>query len=175
MSIQPGNIIRARGLMWIILAALLVRLATAAFAPHPGIADSNHYYNLGRNLAAGRGFVIDYIWQYHNPPADVTHPIDYWMPLPALWPALGLSIAPDNLFAALLPSVVLGMLVVLLTVGLARMMRLDAMTGVLAAALVAFVPQLVLNSVRTDTTMSYILFVGITCAAFYAGLRRHPC
>ena len=69
----------------ILTAGVLVRLILALFAQHPGISDPNHYYNLAQSLLEGRGFVIDYIWQYHRPPADVTHPIDYWMPLPAVW------------------------------------------------------------------------------------------
>lgn len=157
---------------WLMLiAGFAVRLVAASLAPHPGIADSNHYFMLASNLADGRGFVIDYIWQYHNPPADVTHPIDYWMPLPALWPALGLALAPDNLFAALIPSVIFGTALGVLAYAIAaacggdEKMRLVAMAGVL------FLPEFVLNAARTDTTLSYVLFAGITCIAFYRGMR----
>ena len=83
----------------IVMGGFVVRLVLAALAPHPGIADPNHYYNLARNLAAGRGFVIDYIWQYHDPPLTVTHPIDYWMPLPGVWPAIGIKLLGKSLLA----------------------------------------------------------------------------
>ncbi|MDQ7026226.1 MAG: glycosyltransferase family 39 protein [Anaerolineae bacterium] len=160
---------------WVLLAiGFTVRLIAAALAPFPGISDPNHYYNLATNLANGRGFVIDYIWQYHNPPAQVTHPIDYWMPLPALWPALGLALFPDNLFAALVPSVIFGTLVIALADRIAAALKADETERLLTMAAVVFLPQYVLNSARTDTTISYIFFMGLTCLFFYQGLRRHP-
>jgi len=166
---------RLKRWFWLILAfAFVVRLIAAWFAPHPGISDPNHYYNLASNLAEGRGFVIDYIWQYHMPPNSVTHPIDYWMPLPAIWPALGLMIAPNNLFASIIPSTLIGTLVVVLAYGITATINGSETERLLAMAAVVFLPQHVLNSVRTDTTISYILFVGLACLFFYRGLRCHP-
>ena len=160
---------------WVILLlGFGVRLLAAGFAPHPGISDPNHYYNLASNLANGRGFVIDYIWQYHMPPDSVTHPIDYWMPLPAVWPAIGLYLAPDNLFVALIPSTVIGTLVVALAYGIASIVKATEAERLLTMAGVVFLPQYVLNSARTDTTISYILFIGLACLCFYRGLRYHP-
>jgi len=158
----------------IVAAGLIVRLALATFAPHPGIADSNHYFNLGRNLADGRGFVIDYIWQYHNPPADVTHPDDYWMPLPAVWAAIGLRAFGGDLFAALLPSVLFGALIPLLAYAIAAAAKLDKPVRLMAMASVVFLPEFVLNSVRTDTTITHVLFVGLATLCFYVGLRQRP-
>ena len=76
----------------LLLVGWLARLALALLAEQPGLFDPNHYYLLARNLVEGRGFVIDYIWQYQQQPADVTHPIDFWMPLAALYPAVGMRI-----------------------------------------------------------------------------------
>lgn len=167
-------ILKSRAFWIILIAGLLVRLAAAGLAPHPGIADSNHYYNLGRNLAEGRGFVIDYIWNYHNPPDDVTHPIDYWMPLPALPPALMLAFFPDNLFATLIPSVIVGTALAALTYAIAAAMKFDEAIRLLAMLGVVFLPEYVLNSARTDTTLLYVFFIGISCIAFYKGLSDHP-
>lgn len=89
----------------LLVAGLLVRLGLASLAEHPGLFDPNHYYNLARNLAEGRGFVVDYIWQYHQKPAGVTHPVDYWMPLAALWPALSMRVLGMGLLPALLPNI----------------------------------------------------------------------
>ena len=163
----------ARRLFWLILVlGFIVRLVAAALAPHPGIADPNHYYNLATNLAEGRGFVIDYIWQYHRLPADVTHPIDYWMPLPALPPALMLWLAPGSLFAALLPSVLIGTLLATLAYAAAWLADLDEPIRLLAMLGVIFLPEFVLNAARTDTTLLYVLCVGLCALAFYAGLRK---
>ncbi len=158
----------------LLLAGFFLRFALATAAPHPGIADSNHYYNLARNLADGRGFVIDYIWQYNSPPEGVTHPTDYWMPLPAVWTAAGFAILGDGLLPALIPSVLLGTMLGLLTYGLAATAGLDHTSRLLAMAMVIVLPEFVLNSVRTDTTISYVLWVGLAMLCFYLGMRRRP-
>lgn len=70
---------------WYVLlfvVAFLVRSGLATLAQYPGLYDPKHYYNLARNLAEGRGFVIDHILHYHRRPEAVTHPVDHWMPLP---------------------------------------------------------------------------------------------
>lgn len=158
----------------ILAAGFIVRLLAAAAAPHPGIADSNHYYNLALNLADGRGFVIDYIWQYHNPPEDVTHPIDYWMPLPAIPPAMMLAFFPDNLFAALIPSVMIGTLLAVLAYTAAALMQLNKSARLLAMLGVVFLPEFVLNSARTDTTLLYVTFISISSLSFHYGLVSNP-
>lgn len=163
-----------RSFWGILLAALIVRFIVAVVAPHPGISDSNHYYNLARNLADGRGFVIDYIWQYHTPPLDVTHPTDYWMPLPALAPAVMLSLFPDQLLAALIPSVIVGTLIIALTYALAAHVGLGVDARILAMLGVVFLPEFVLNSARTDTTLLYVLFVGVAALMLYRGMNGQP-
>lgn len=158
----------------ILLAGFLVRLIFASQASLPGIADSTHYYNLARNLSEGRGFVIDYIWQYHVPPEAVTHPTDYWMPLPALPPALALLLFPDSLLAALIPSVIIGTLVVALSYVISINLDKRYTVHIVTILGVVFSPQLVLNSARTDTTLLYVLFIGSACLAFYVGMNKNP-
>jgi hypothetical protein len=163
-----------RWFAFILVTGFLVRLALAAFAPHPGISDPNHYFNLARNLAAGRGFVIDYIWQYHRPPEAVTHPEDYWMPLPAVWPAIGMTLLGNSLLAALIPSVILGSLLPALAYAIASVAHMERPVRLMAMASVVFLPELVLNSARTDTTISYVLFIGLATLCFYVGMRLRP-
>ena len=166
---RPG-----RQLALLLLVGWLLRLALALLAEHPGLFDPNHYYNLARNLVAGRGFVIDYIWQYHQAPADVTHPIDYWMPLAALYPAIGMKLFGGSLFAALLPSTIIGTSLALLTWGIARAARLSPAAQLMAAGLVLFIPEFMLGSVRTDTPINYALWVGLALLCFGEGMRRRP-
>lgn len=71
------------------VAGLLLRPDLAMLVKHPGLYDPNDNYNRARNLTEGRGFVVDYNWQYHQRPAEVTDLIDYWMLLAALWPLYG--------------------------------------------------------------------------------------
>jgi hypothetical protein len=166
-----------RRLLWplsILAAGFAVRLILASLAPHPGVADPNHYYNLAQSLRAGRGFAIDYIWQYHTPPADVTHPIDHWMPLTAVWPAASQTVFGDSLLAALLPSVVAGSLLPLLAYHFAGLLDGAREGRLFALAATACVPELILNSVRTDTTIFYACFVGLALVALYYGMTRRP-
>ena len=166
---RPG-----RQLALLLLVGWLVRVLLALLAEHPGLFDPNHYYNLARNLVAGRGFVIDYIWQYHQAPADVTHPIDYWMPLAAIWPAIGMRLFGGSLFAALLPSTIIGTALAALAWGIARAARLTPASQLVAAGLVLFIPEFMLGSVRTDTPINYALWVGLALLCFGEGMRRRP-
>ncbi len=150
-----------------------LRLALAALAPLPGIADSNHYYNLAQSLREGRGFVIDYIWQYHSPPDALTHPIDYWMPLSAVWPALAQMLLGASVWAALVPSVIAGGLVLpLLAYHIAGQLGGRQEAQVFALAATASLPELILNSVRTDTTVTYACFAGGALVALYHARRK---
>lgn len=158
----------------ILLLGFAVRLGLAATAPHPGIADPNHYYNLAQSLRQGRGFVIDYIWQYHHPPAGVTHPIDHWMPLAAVWPALAQSIFGGSVLAALLPSALAGGLLPLLSAHIAGRLGAGRAGRLFALAATACLPELILNSVRTDTTIFYTWFVGLALLALHAGVFPAP-
>ena len=166
---RPG-----RQLALLLLVGWSARLVLALLAEHPGLYDPNHYYILARNLVEGRGFVIDYIWQYHRPPADVTHPIDYWMPLAALYPAVSMKIFGGSLFAALLPSTIIGTSLSLLAWGIARAARLSPAAQLMAAGLVLFIPEFMLGSVRTDTPISYALWVGLAFLCFGEGMRKRP-
>ena len=71
--------------------ALVVRVAVGAFFTEPAYPDALYYANLGRELAAGGGFSVDYIWNFVEVggtlPAVGTLPIPsnaHWMPLAAL-------------------------------------------------------------------------------------------
>lgn len=166
---RPG-----RQLALLLLVGWLARLALALLAEHPGLFDSNHYYLLARNLVEGRGFVIDYIWQYQQRPADVTHPIDFWMPLAALYPALSMKLFGSSLFVALLPSTIIGTSLSLMAWGIARAARLSPAAQLMAAGLVLFIPEFMLGSVRTDTPISYALWVGLALLCFAEGMRQRP-
>lgn len=156
----------------IVAAALLMRLALIGFVVEfPGVADPNHYYNMAVNLADGRGFVIDYIWQYSRAPEAITHPEDHWMPLTSAIAALPLALGGSGVDAALLGFALIGALVPLIGYALARQTGLSVETSLIAAAFCAALPEFVLNSVRTDTTIVAAALVGVCLFAFNRGLR----
>jgi 4-amino-4-deoxy-L-arabinose transferase-like glycosyltransferase len=71
--------------------ALIVRVATAALFIEPAYPDAYYYANLARELAAGGGFSVDYIWNFVEVGGTLPHegvlPIPsnaHWMPLAAV-------------------------------------------------------------------------------------------
>ncbi len=138
----------------------------------PGIADPNHYYNMGVRLVEGQGFTIDYIWQYNRPPDAVAHPEDHWMPLAAVLAAVPMSIFGISTGASLVFFVAVGSLLPLIAYWGARQFKLQESTAYFAALAAAFMPELVLNSLRTDTTVPTALFVCLSILLLNEGFWR---
>ena len=73
------------------LVALGARVIAGLVFPDPAYPDSYYYVNVARELAAGNGFQVDYIWNFVEVggrlPAEPALPIAsnaHWMPLAAL-------------------------------------------------------------------------------------------
>ena len=86
------------------LLALVARLAVAALFPDPAYPDSFYYVDVARQLAAGHGFNVDFIWIFPEVggaiPANPVLPIPsnaHWMPLASHRPgAVHLAARPDR-------------------------------------------------------------------------------
>lgn len=148
----------------LLLLALLVRF--------PGIADSNHYYNMGVRLVEGHGFTIDYIWQYNIPPDSIVHPEEHWMPLAAVLAALPMQVFGIGAQTAILPFALLGAIVPIIAYWMARQLELTEQSRLFAAAAAAVLPEFVLNSLRTDTTIPFALLLCLSILLLTEGLRR---
>lgn len=149
-------------LLAIIAAAFVFRVALLSLAHNPGLHDPIHYFNLGRRLAEGQGFTIDYVWHYSRIPADISHGVDHWMPLAGVAAAAGIALGGATPLAAVAVFVLAGALVPLLSYCAAKQLALSDETALIAAVLSAFIPDLVSSSLRTDTTALSVLFI---CAA----------
>jgi hypothetical protein len=160
----------APALLGICLGALALRLAVLGWVRHPGIADPNHYYNLALRLLDGHGFTIDYIWQYYLPPAGLVHPIDHWMPLAGLLAAASMALLGPSVPAATIPFVVVGSALPALAYAAARRLGSTAPGSLFCAAAAAVLPELVLNSVRTDTTIVNAFLACTAILLFARGL-----
>ena len=112
-------------LLLICLGALVFRLVLLLFVSFPGIADPNHYYNMGVRLVEGHGFTIDYIWQYSLPPQSMVHPEEHWMPLTAVLAAAPMALFGESVRVALLPFMLLGSLLPALSYWAARQLDLS--------------------------------------------------
>jgi 4-amino-4-deoxy-L-arabinose transferase-like glycosyltransferase len=155
----------------ICLAGLALRLVLLPSVPHPGIADPNHYYQVGKSLVEGRGFMLDFLWQYNNPPADIVHEMDYWNPLAAVITAFGFTVFGVNVAAGVLPFAILGAFLPILAFFAGRQLKLDDESALFAAACTAFLPELMLHSLRTETTIPATVFVCGAILLINAGVR----
>ncbi len=159
-------------LLLICIGALIFRLVLLQFVSFPGIADPNHYYNMGLRLVEGHGFTIDYIWQYSLPPPSIVHPEDHWMPLTAVIAAAPMALFGEAVRTALLPFVILGALLPMLSYWMARQLELSESAALFSAAVLAALPEMTLYSLRTDTVIPCALFTCLSILLLTRGLRR---
>lgn len=162
---------RALRLLAIVAAAFFFRVALLSLVHNPGLHDPVHYFNLGRRLAEGQGFTIDYVWHYSRIPIEIRHGIDHWMPLAGVAAAAGIVFGGATPIAAAAAFVLAGALAPLLTYFAAKQLELADDAALIAALLAAFIPDLVLSSLRTDTTALNVLFIGGAILMLNDGLR----
>ena len=141
--------------------AFLIRLIFANKAQFPGHGDNAFYYTVAENIFDGRGFTIDYIWNYLNRPEAITHySNDYWMPLTSVIISLSLFIFGKSLFAALLPSIFAGLALSLLTYFVSKIYSDSHFVALCSSGLILFVPVLFKYSLLTDSAIFYALLLG---------------
>jgi dolichyl-phosphate-mannose-protein mannosyltransferase len=98
--------------------AFVVRLALAIGYPDPAYPDSYYYVDVGRALAAGHGFNVDFIWVFgevggHIPAVPVL-PVPsnaHWLPLSSIIQAASTLVLGPTPFASALPLIAIGSLV----------------------------------------------------------------
>ncbi len=102
-----------RDLFWLFGLALLIRLLAALPQQQPNYMDAAYSYVNAVNLAAGRGFVEDFVWNYlgnPEPPPRPSH--QYWMPLTSMLAGLGMIVGGISYRAAQMPFVLVSALLV---------------------------------------------------------------
>jgi len=119
---EPAPPSRARAprtdlVLALLLCALSLLAKLHANQPRTGLnhGDVSFYYTVAKNLAEGRGFVIDYVWNFWDDPQGFPAPSNtWWMPLPSLICAAGMRLLGTGYgvaqgamiaFTALLPLV----------------------------------------------------------------------
>jgi 4-amino-4-deoxy-L-arabinose transferase-like glycosyltransferase len=141
---------------------LLLRLIFASRAQHPGHGDPPFYYTVAENIVDGRGLQIDYIWHYLSKPETITHAShDYWMPLASIIISIFMYAFGKSLFVALLPSILFGLGLGGVTYFWSRVYTSSDFVALSSACLVVFIPYLFRESLLTDTTVYYAVFVSL--------------
>jgi len=134
--------------MWLpialFLVALVVRGLTAAIFGDPAYPDSFYYVNLARELAAGNGLQVDYIWNFVDVggrlPAEGVLPIPsnaHWMPLAAFIQVPFIWLLGPTALASGLPFWIAAALAAPLTWAIGRDAGLPPITCAAAGLLVA--------------------------------------
>jgi len=160
-------------LFGIILGGLILRLLLLSLIHNPGLNDQNHYYNLGRRLLQGQGFTIDYVWHYSHVPDEIVHPIDHWMPLAGVAVALGMSLGGETPHGALMLFILAGTGLPLLVYLVTKQLNGSETSALIATAFAAVLPDLVWNSLRTDTTILNMMLITGSVLLLNYGLRKN--
>ena len=127
------------------LVALVARLVVAAGFPDPAYPDSFYYVDVARQLAAGNGFNVDFIWIFPEVggaiPANPVLPIAsnaHWMPLAALVQVPFIWLLGPTAMASALPFAVAGAFAAPLAWAIGRDAGAPSYVSVGAGVLVAF-------------------------------------
>lgn len=101
-----------RAYLTLFLITLAFRIATALPLTNAGYMDASYAMHVAENLARGRGFVEEVLWNYLDNPTGLPHPSNlYWMPLPSILIAPFYVLFGISYRAAQIPFIVLSSLV----------------------------------------------------------------
>jgi len=140
----------------------------------PVPVDAAYYYSVAENLHQGRGFVIDYAWNYlRGIPESLPVPSnDYWQPLASIMLALGFAVAPVSWVTAQAVAVFFGCLLALMALWFAWRVSGSMLLGLLAGIYVAVMPDAVFASNTTDTPVFFAVFGGAALMAAVLGFSE---
>ncbi|GAB4204815.1 MAG: glycosyltransferase family 39 protein [Roseiflexaceae bacterium] len=140
--------------LWLGYAAWVI-----ARLPYVGHADYADNAVVARNLAAGRGWVVDYVTQFYqlNPGGSVTRPQETWPLLQPVWMAPFFALLGPSNWAAKIPNLIFTLILGLAvyTVG-ARLW--DRRVGLVAAILLLTSRWFFFLTIYTTTDLAFTVF-----------------
>jgi hypothetical protein len=155
--------------------ALVVRAALVAHFPYPAYPDSSYYVDVARELHAGNGFNVDFIWIFAEVggviAADPTLPIPsnaHWMPLASIVQVPFMAVFGDEPWAAAAPFALIGSLAAPLTWAIARDAGMRRFVALGAGFLVA-VP--LLSTVYMAQPDNFSLYQPLVIASLWMAAR----
>jgi 4-amino-4-deoxy-L-arabinose transferase-like glycosyltransferase len=160
--------------------ALLVRLVAAAVVTFPLNEGSAYYVAVARNLASGRGPVIDSIWSYAAPPLTLPRPaFELWQPVASVLAAWPMAFFGQTFASAQLGFAVAGALLAPLAWLVARdaAARLELPQNrqryvALGAGLLAAVAgPFVMSTAIPDSTLPFTILAVAACLAMPAAAQ----
>lgn len=128
-----------RAYLVLVVISLGFHVLTALPVERAGYMDASYTLHVGANLARGRGFVQDLVWNYLDEPTGLPHPSNlYWLPLPSILGALSFALFGVSYHAAQVPFVLLSTFLPLIAFYLARRLSDRDDYGWTAGLLTAF-------------------------------------
>jgi hypothetical protein len=128
-----------RELLILFVLALLFRLLAALPQQQPNYMDAAYSYVNALNLAVGRGFVEDFVWNYLGQPGLPPHPSHlYWMPLTSILAWLGMAVGGTSYRAAQMPFILLSALLAPISYQVTYQLSSQRWLGWLAGLLAIF-------------------------------------
>lgn len=153
-----------------LIAGLILRLHLASFAQMPGHGDSAFYYTVAKNIALGRGPVVDYITYFFSGLLPLPHYAgDFWNPTASFLIALPMLLFGKSISAALLAPIAAGIVPAIAGFLAGRRYTGSTALGAMTGILTFFTAFEVWFSVTTEA----IIFAGAFGAlALYFMMRR---
>jgi Dolichyl-phosphate-mannose-protein mannosyltransferase len=152
-----------------LIAGLILRFYLASFAKMPGHGDSAFYYTVAKNIASGRGPVIDYIVYFFNGLLPLPHYAgDFWNPSASFLISVPMILFGKTISNALIASIVAGIIPALAGFLAGKYYARSIAVGALTGIFTFFSPFQVWFSVTTEA----IIFAGAFGAlAIYLMMR----
>ena len=167
--------------MALYLLALVARLAVAALFPDPAYPDSFYYVDVARQLAAGHGFNVDFIWIFPEVggaiPANPVLPIAsnaHWMPLASIVQVPFIWLLGPTAMASALPFALFGALAAPLAWAIGRDAGAPRFVSIGAGILVAFPALSFVYMAQPDNFSLYQPLVAGSLWLAGRGLRGRP-
>ena len=161
--------------------ALVVRLALVIAFPDPAYVDSAYYVDAARQIAAGHGFTVDFIWIFAEVggtiPANPVLPVPsfaHWMPLASIVQVPFIWLLGPTGFASALPFALTGSIASPLTWAIARDAGARQLVAVGAAVLIAIPGLMTIFLSQPDNFGLYQPLVAGALWMAARGLRGHP-
>ena len=162
------------------LVALAIRLSTLWIVPYTLNEGSAYYVTVARNIATGRGPVIDALWSYGTPPLTLPRSaFELWQPLASYLAAAPMALLGPGLATAQLAFALFGALLAPLTWWIAadaakrlalpagRQHAVAIGSGLLAAVAAPFV----LATAVPDSTLPFTVIAVAACVAIPVAAR----
>jgi 4-amino-4-deoxy-L-arabinose transferase-like glycosyltransferase len=161
----------------LLLGALLVGYAAFALSVIPAVdwighADYAENAVVARNLAAGRGPVVDYVAQFYRAWPGITHPAETWPLLQPLLTAPFFLLLGAQTWVAKLPNLVLLLALAGAVYGFAARWW-DRRVALLGAALTLLHPYFFQTTLYPISDLAFTLFALLTLGWAWEALEAH--